>query len=142
MIRRLGYLKSDNKLDETTTGFYSDDDDVEESKGFDCDSLMKYDKLREVDMRYRYKELNDREIEDVCNATHYEKVENMSEMQQIEINYTGDLIRQRTARDPRGRGSKMFKDMLRGNIDVVCPEGKIIREAHPSSKKKLSQLPI
>lgn len=141
MIRRLGYLKSENKLDKTTTGFYSDDDDVEESKGFECDSLTKYDKLREVSMRYRYKELNERAINDVCNTANFEKIENMEELDEVEINYEGDLIRQRTARDPGGRGSKLFKETLRGNVDVVDPTGKIVRAAHASNKAKLSKLP-
>lgn len=141
MIRRLGYLKSENKLDKTTTGFYSDDDDVEESKGFECDSLIKYDKLREVSMRYRYKELNERAINDVCNSKHSEKVEIMTGLDEVEINYEGDLIRQKTARDPGGRGSRLFKETLRGHVDVVDPTGKMIRAAHASNKGKLSKLP-
>lgn len=135
MIRRLGYLNSDNDADKHDTGFYSDDDDVEESKGYECDSLFKYRVLREVTMRYRFTEFNNNTIDHVCSQEYKDKLKRLDQMEGIEINYQADLIRQRTSRDPGGRGSKLYKDVLRGKVEVVAPDGTIVRKGKHSTKK-------
>ena len=65
MIRRLGYLDTENDLDKTDTGFFTDDEDIEESKEYECDSLVKGNILREVNMRYRYGEFNRNALDSV-----------------------------------------------------------------------------
>lgn len=133
MIRRMGYLKSSKSIEKNETEIFSDDEDVASSKDYECDSLIKYGKLRQVKMRYRYHEFNDNTIDFICNDKFRESVKCIDTLKSVEINYEGDLIRQRTARDPGGRGSKMFKDVLRGHVDVIAPDGTV---QHSKSKHK------
>lgn len=127
MIRRLGYLDSTHELDKTDTGFYSDDEDVEESKDYECDSLYRGNRLRDVNMRYRFKEFNKNTIDEVCSIEHREKVEKSSDLSETLINYSNDLIRQKSGRDPSGRGSKLYREVLRGNVTAIDPSGEIVR---------------
>jgi hypothetical protein len=134
MIRRLGYLENDNPLDETDTGIFSDDEDIEESKDYECDSLYRYKTCHEVKMRYRYHEFNKNTISWVTSED-YLALRGNNDLPKVEINYEGDLIRQKTARDPGGRGSRLFKKALRGHVDIVDPDGKIIKRALASVTK-------
>ena len=135
MIRRLGYLDTENPLDKTDTGFFTDDEDIEESKGYEWDSLIKYNELREVTNRYRYTEFNEENLKFVCNDSYKLKINEFEEIPEVEINYKNDLIRQRTARDPAGRGSKMFRETLRGNVEVVDPSGNVVKCGYPTKKR-------
>ena len=138
MIERMGYLKDTESAKKSDTGFFSDDEDVDTSKDYNCESLYKYSKLMPVKMRYRYHEFNQKSLDFVCNSDYREKVRNLQDLPSAQMNYQSDLIRQRTARDPAGRGSKMYKDMLRGQVDVIGPDGKVVREkAGTGNKAKL-----
>jgi hypothetical protein len=134
----MGYLKGTKSAKKNDTGIFSDDEDVEASKDYNWESLYKYSKLMPVEMRYRYHEFNQKSLDFVCNSEYREKVKNLNNLPTAQMNYQKDLIRQRTARDPAGRGSKMYKDMLRGQVDVISPDGEIVREkAGTGNKAKL-----
>lgn len=122
MFRRMGYLKGTTCADKSDTGFFSDDDDVYQSHDYDCDSLIKYGVLRTVRMRYKYHEFNEATMDYICNDEYRYRVKT-KDMDECEINFPGDLIRQKSARDPYGRGSKLFKDALRGKVDIIQPDG-------------------
>jgi len=107
MMNRMGYVKNTESADKNNTGFFSDDEDVETSEGYNCDSLYKYGKLKAVKMRYRYHEFNNKTLDQVCNGEYRLKVKDINKLTKIQINYQKDLIRQRTGRDPAGRGSRM-----------------------------------
>ncbi|CAI2363576.1 unnamed protein product [Moneuplotes crassus] len=127
MIRRMGYLETENELDKTDTGFFSDDEEVDASKDYECDSLFRGNSLRDVTMRYRYHEFNRNTLGEVCSSEHKYKVETKTDIPEVQINYSNDLIRQKSARDPSGRGSKLFREVLRGNVTAVDPDGNIVR---------------
>ena len=135
MIRRLGYLDTENDLDKTDTGFFTDDEDIEESKEYECDSLVKGNILREVNMRYRYGEFNRNALDSVWNSEHKYKTDSQTDLDEIKVNSKLDLIRQKTARDPAGRGSKMFREILRGNVTVINPSGEIVKKVRKGHRK-------
>jgi len=135
MLRRMGYIKGSKTSLKNNTGFYSDDDDVALSHGYECDSLVKYGKLQQVNMRYRYDEYNQKTLEDVCKESYRDSVKHLDDLPSVEVNYNGDLIRQRTARDPMGRGSRVFKETLRGNVDIIDPDGNVTKAKRKVSKK-------
>ena len=88
-------------------------------------------------MRYRFNEFNDKTLETVLQYSFKDKLKTMETLESIQINYPGDLIRQKTARDPMGRGSRMFKDILRGNVDVISPDGTVTKsKSKPKPKEK------
>ena len=124
MLKRMGYV-IEHTATSSKTGFYSDDEDVESSSDYNWETLIKYGRLHKVKMRYRYHEFNDITLDEVCWSEFRYAVKESSDLNSVEINYPGDLIRQRSNRDPQGRGSKMFKDKLRGYVDIVLSDGSI-----------------
>ena len=135
MLRRMGYIKGTKTAEINDTGFYSDDEEVKLSHGYEWDSLVKYNTLRQVNMRYRFNEFNDKTLETVCSYSYKDKLKTMETLPSIQINYPGDLIRQKTERDPMGRGSRMFKETLRGNTDVIAPDGTVVKKKAKAKAK-------
>ena len=89
---------------------------------------------------YRYFEFNKNTL-DYVSTDEYKNLIKTKKNSEIEVNYAGDLIRQKWKRDPQGRGSKIYKETLRGYVDIVLPDGsvkKAIRKIKP--RQRVSKL--
>ena len=60
----------------------------------------------------------------------------MSGLNSIEVNDPDEVIHHESQFDTQGRGAKIYKDKLRGYVDVVMPDGKIKKGIKKYKSKK------
>ena len=124
MLKRMGYVEEESEKS-NTTGFYADDEDIEQSSQYNNESLTRNGQEKEIKDRYRYDELNEITLNQVSSEDYKNCVKEFTDLSSVEVNYPEDNIRKIPEFDSEGRGLKLFKDKLREHIKVVFPDGSI-----------------
>ena len=85
VLKRLGYVNENTEINDKT-GFYSDDEFIESSSQYDCDTLIKNGQKFEVNVKYTYKELNEIALDKVCSDEYRNSINELSQLSSMEIN--------------------------------------------------------
>ena len=109
----------------SSTGFYTDDEDIESSIEHNTETVTRFGQETEVNTRYTYKELNEIMLDKVCSDEYRNLVKESSGLSSVQVNITPESLQDKSEKYPEGRGLKKISDELLGKVDVILSDGSI-----------------
>ena len=108
-----------------STGFYTDDEDIESSIEHNTETVTRFGQEAEVNTRYTYKELNEIMLDKVCSDEYRNLVKESSGLSSVEVNCTPESLQDKSEKYPEGRRVTKVTEKLLGKVDVILSDGSI-----------------
>ena len=121
VLKRLGYVKEDAESS-NTTGYYSDDEDIESSSQYEWDKFTRNGQEVTVSTRYGYKELNKMTLDKVCTEEYRNSVKELSSLESMKVNLKEDFLH---GPYPGGKGPFFYFRNVAKTVDILLPDGTI-----------------